>query len=87
MRRVEFTCDGCHFVTHIDLKLYTDAAILPDGWVAHQIVVHENGANAYEISADLCPDCTSKLRHAINPANWPKLDSSVRQFAKKAINQ
>jgi hypothetical protein len=45
--------------------------------------VQENGVRAYDISVDLCPECTEKFRHAINPANWPKMDPEVMRFAKK----
>jgi hypothetical protein len=45
--------------------------------------MQENGMSAYEISADLCPECTEKFRHAVNPANWPNMDPEVMCFAKK----
>ncbi len=33
----------------------------------------------------LCPACAEKMRHAINPSNWPRMDPAVRQFAKKSV--
>jgi hypothetical protein len=83
MRRLEFTCDGCNFVKHADLPNGVNPDFMIEGWIAHRLVAHENGVSAYEISADLCPECTEKFRHAVNPANWPKMDASVMRFAKK----
>jgi hypothetical protein len=83
MRRLEFTCDGCNFVKQFDLPSEGKGDFIPDGWVAHHLVAHENGVRAYEIVADLCPECSNKFRHAVNPANWPKMDAAVRQFAKR----
>ncbi len=83
MRRLEFTCDGCNLVKHASVPNDMGADYMPEGWVIHQLVAHENGSKAYEISADLCPDCSVKIRHAMNPANWPKMDPTVRQFAKR----
>jgi hypothetical protein len=83
MRRLEFTCDGCNLVSRIDLPADCNADFLPEGWIAHKIVADENGVQVYEIAADLCGECTVKLRHAANPANWPKLDPAVRQFARR----
>jgi hypothetical protein len=83
MRRLEFICDGCSLTKHVELPSGAKPNFMLEGWVAHQVVAHENGESAYEISADLCPECTEKFRHAINPANWPRMDATVRQFAKK----
>ena len=83
MKRLEFTCDGCDLVKHVLLPPNSKADFLLEGWVAHRLISEENGSVAYEISADLCPGCSDKLRHAINPANWPRMDAAVRQFAKK----
>jgi hypothetical protein len=83
MRRLEFTCDGCNFARQVDLPSSGKRDLMPEGWVAHHLVAHENGLQAYEILADLCPECSNKFRHAVNPANWPKLDATVRQFAKR----
>ena len=43
-----------------------------------------SGVVIFENTADLCPACAEKMRHAINPANWPRIDPAVRQFAKKS---
>ena len=83
MKRIEFTCDGCNLVNHVDFPEDGRFDTLPAGWVAHRLAASENGAQAYEISADLCPECTAKFRHAVNPVNWPKLDATVMHFAKR----
>jgi hypothetical protein len=84
MKRLEFTCDGCDLVEHGRVPVGGKADFALDGWVEHHAVVHENGAPTYENAADLCPICAEKMRHAINPANWPKLDPAVRRYAKKS---
>jgi hypothetical protein len=68
---------------HADLPNGVNPDFMLEGWVAHHLDAHENGESAYSISADLCPDCTEKFRHAVNPANWPKMDTAVMRFAKK----
>jgi hypothetical protein len=83
MKRIEFTCDGCDLVMHADLPSDGRIETVVDGWVAHRVTCHENGVAVREISADLCPGCTEKLRHAINPVNWPRQSASVRQFGRK----
>jgi hypothetical protein len=74
---------GFELVEHVVVPAggVTDFAL--DGWVAHHVVMQENGSVIFENSADLCPACAEKMRHAINPANWPRMDPAVRQFAKK----
>lgn len=83
MKRLEFTCDGCDSVEYVTMS-DDKSNLLPDGWVMHHMIVHENGATSYENSADLCAACRNKMRHAIDPANWPKMDPTVRRFAKKS---
>ena len=84
MKRLEFTCDGCDLVEHAVLPLGGKIDFALDGWVAHRVVLYENDALIFENSADLCPACAQKMRHAVNPANWPRLDPTVRKFAKKS---
>jgi hypothetical protein len=76
MKRLEFICDGCDFVDHIGVENVQNLEYMLKGWVTHRIIAHENGSQAYEILADLCPNCSENLRRAINPANWPRLRSS-----------
>ena len=83
MKRLEFTCDGCDLVNHCEMPPSGNADFMLDGWVAHHIISHENGSAACDITVDLCPSCSDKLRHLINPANWPRVDPTVRQFAKR----
>jgi hypothetical protein len=68
---------------HVELPLDGNANFLPEGWISHRLASEENGAIVSQITADLCSSCSEKLRHAINPANWPRLDPAIRQFAKK----
>ena len=86
MKRLEFTCDGCDLVKHVVLPPGGKADFALDGWIAHRLVTHEDGVLTYENSCDLCPACAEKMRHAINPANWPRMDPTVRQFAKKSAS-
>lgn len=83
MRRLEFRCDGCDLEEHVVLSLSDKVEFFLEGWVAHHLITHENGVTTFENSADLCPDCAEKMRHAINPANWPRMDPTLRKFAKK----
>ena len=55
-----------------------------DGWVTHHVVVYENDSPAYENAADLCPVCAEKMRHAANPANWPRQNRTVGTFSVKS---
>jgi hypothetical protein len=84
MKRLEFTCEGCDLVEHVVVPAggVTDFAL--DGWAANHVIMQENGSLTYENLVDLCPACAEKMRHAINPANWPRMDPTVRQFAKKS---
>jgi hypothetical protein len=84
MRRLEITCDGCDLTEEVIVPIGGEADFGFDGWVAHHVVVRENGDPTYENVVDLCPTCAEKMRHAINPANWPKLDPEVKRFVKKA---
>ena len=81
MKRLEFTCEGCDFTEYVTLPTGGQTDVTLDGWVAHHVVMQENGSVTFENSADLCPACAEKMRHAINPANWPRMDRSekVRQ--------
>jgi len=83
MKRIEYVCDGCDLVMHAEFPTDGGTDSMLDGWILHRIVRHENGRVVGEVVADLCPSCSDKLRHAINPANWPRMDATVRQFAKK----
>jgi hypothetical protein len=85
MRRLEFTCEGCDLTRYVKLPPGGKTDVTLDGWVAHQVVMQENGAVIFENSADLCPACAEKMRHAINPANWPRADSMARLPPKKSI--
>ena len=71
MKRLQFSCDGCDLVEHAALAEKGALDFMLEGWVAFHAVVRENEAEPYEISADLCPRCAVKMRHAVNPANWP----------------
>ena len=84
MKRLEFTCEGCDLIRYVTLPPGGKTDVTLDGWVAHHVVMQENGSVIFENSADLCPACAEKMRHAINPANWPRMDPAVRQFAKKS---
>jgi len=85
MKRLEFTCDGCDLVEHAVAPAGSITDFTLKGWVAHHVVLQENGSVIFENSADLCPSCAEKMRHAINPANWPRMDSTVRQYGKKSV--
>jgi hypothetical protein len=84
MKRLEFTCEGCDLTEYVTLPIGGQTDVTLDGWVAHHVVMEENGSVIFENSADLCPACAEKMRHAINPANWPRMSPTVRQFAKKS---
>jgi hypothetical protein len=83
MKRLEFPRDGCDVVMHAALPSGGKPDLALEGWVAHHVVMQENGSTTYQNSADLCPDCAEKMRHAVNPANWPRMSPTLRQFAKK----
>ena len=83
MKQMKFTCDGCDLVEHVPLLTQDTANIKVDGWVAFNVVVRENGAEPYEISADLCPKCAFKMRHAANPAHWPRASSALRNDGER----
>jgi hypothetical protein len=85
MKRLEFTCEGCDLKRYVTLPPGGETNVTLDGWVAHHVVMQENGSVAFENSADLCPACAEKMRHAINPANWPRADSMVRHPPKKSV--
>lgn len=73
MKRLEFTCEGCDLTRYVKLPPGGNTDVTLDGWVAHQVVMQENGVVVFENSADLCPACAEKMRHAINPgelATW-----------------
>ena len=86
MKRLEFTCEGCDLTRYVKLPPGGKTDVTLDGWVAHQVVMQENGSVIFENSADLCPACAEKMRHAINPANWPRADSMVKA-APEEINR
>ncbi len=83
MKRIEFTCDGCDLVERVALPADGNANFMFEGWTAHRVIAEENGSATYDISADLCPRCSEKIRHAINPANWPRSETTIRAFARK----
>jgi hypothetical protein len=85
MRRLVFTCDGCDLNEHVILPPGGDPDNMFKGWISHRLVAYENGASTDNISADLCPDCSNKLRHAINPTKWPRMDAVMQTFAKKPV--
>ena len=85
MRRFEVTCDACDLVEHINLRGSAGTDLLFDGWIAHRAVVYENGAEAYEVSADLCPECAEKMRHALSPANWPRIKAAPRDQPLRSV--
>jgi hypothetical protein len=87
MKRLEFTCDGCDLVEHVVLPPGRGAVaeLALDGWVAHRAVLHEGNAEPYEIFADLCPRCMEKMRHAINPANWPRIKAVTKEQGRKLM--
>jgi hypothetical protein len=87
MRRLEISCEGCGLTEEAIVPFGGELDFAFNGWVAHHVVVRENGTPTYEKVVDLCPDCAEKMRHAINPANWPKLDPEVRKFAKKSAGR
>jgi hypothetical protein len=78
LRQLEFTCEGCDLVEYATLPAVLVANFMLKGWVAHRAIVYENGLPAYEISADLCPECRKKMRQAITPSKWPRLAISAR---------
>jgi hypothetical protein len=83
MKRLEFTCEGCDLTEYVTLPTGGQTDVTLDGWVAHHVVMQEDGSVIFENSADLCPACAEKMRHAINPANWPRIDPAMKQFAPK----
>jgi len=58
-----------------------------EGWVTHRIVAYENGVEAYEVLADLCPKCSENLRQAVNPTNWPRMKAPSREFSQKSVGE
>jgi hypothetical protein len=85
MKRLEFTCEGRDLTRYVTLPPGGKTDVMLDGWVAHHVVMQENGAVIFENSADLCPTCAEKMGHAINPVNWPRADSMVRPPLKKSV--
>lgn len=83
MRRLVFTCDGCDMNEQVILPASGGADGMFKGWIAHRLVAYENSSPTYDLYADLCPDCSNKLRHAINPARWPRMDALLQTFGKK----
>ena len=83
MKHIQFTCDGCDLVEHVVLLTQDAANLSVDGWVAYRAVVRENDAEPYEISADLCPRCVLKMRHAVNPAHWPRASMALSDGEKQ----
>lgn len=84
MKRLEVTCNGCDHVEHVNLPVSDQIDLMFDGWISHRAVVYENGLDSYEIAADLCPECANKMRHAINPANWPRI-KAVRESRARRV--
>ncbi len=82
MRRLVFTCDGCDLNEQVILG-DGKADDVFKGWIAHRLVARENGKTTFDLSTDLCPDCSIKLRHAMNPSRWPRLDSAAQPLGKK----
>ena len=85
MKRLELTCEGCDLTRYVTLPRSGKTDVTLDGWVAHHVVMQENGSVIFENSADLRPACAEKMRHAIDPANWPRADSFVRQPPRKSV--
>jgi hypothetical protein len=83
MRRLVFTCDGCDLSEQVVLANDSKADGVLRGWIAHRLVARENGKTTYEATTDLCPDCSVKLRHAINPTRWPRLEPVPQSLGKK----
>ncbi len=83
MRRLVFTCDGCDLNEHITLSADRGADGMIKGWIAHHVVAYENGSPTCDMFADLCPACSNKFRHAINPAKWPRMEVLLQAFGKK----
>jgi len=81
MRKLQFVCDGCDLVDYAD-KLPSNMDFMLEGWVAHHLSLRENDSPTNEIMADLCPSCSEKLRNAMDPRNWPRVDATVRKFEK-----
>ena len=79
MRRLEFICDGCDLVEHVALPSDNKTDMTLPGWTTFQVVVRERNSEPDEISSDLCPGCSAKMRVAINPANWPRTEPPVRR--------
>ncbi len=77
MKRLQFTCDGCDLTEYATLSEKGAADLMFEGWVAFHAAVRENDSEPYEISADLCPRCAVKMRHAVNPANWSETIKAV----------
>jgi hypothetical protein len=86
MKHLKITCDGCDRIEEVVLPLGQETNFTVSGWVAHHAVLDENGSLIFENWGDLCPVCAEKMRHAINPSNWPRMDPVVRQFAKKTAS-
>jgi len=80
MKRLEFTCDGCDLIKHVEMPPSGDVDIMLHSWIAHHIIAQENDSPAYEVFADLCPGCSEKLRRAVDPANWPRNDTAPRDL-------
>ncbi len=70
MRRLEMSCDGCDLIERTTLAETHAAEFGPEGWVAYRVVVRENSGEPCEIAVDLCPSCSIKMRHAIDPTKW-----------------
>ncbi|HEY8036343.1 MAG TPA: hypothetical protein VIF37_12245, partial [Methylobacter sp.] len=53
MKRLEFTCEGCDLTRYVKLPPGGKSDVTLDGWVAHHVVMQENGSVIFENSADL----------------------------------
>jgi hypothetical protein len=75
MKRLEFTCDGCDLVEHMELPLDGNANFLAEGWIAHRVASEENGAIVSQIadrpreSPCICPSCICPFR-ALPSSSW-----------------
>jgi len=72
MKRLEFTWLKAvtYRICHVPIGGKTDVTL--DGWVAHHVVMQENGSVTFENSADLCPALCGKNASRHQPRELAK---------------
>jgi len=65
MKRLEFTCEGCDLTRYITLLPGGTTDVTLDGWVAHHVVMQENGSVIFDTRRTFAPPV---LRKCVTPS-------------------